>query len=325
MKELKTVLGIVGVLAIATSAMGALVNGDMEGGFTGDPGSSVANGWTTYRSGTNGNYLTYFDAAGDGNGHAGDAQKIKFTKIRDDRAGGIRQSIATTPGDALAFSGWAWCNFRWDGANGVQTSLRANWDGDTNPDSADMVRIAERSNTKTWAGVGPSNTGGTATGSSVMLFLHAVGNDNNLENVYVRWDDITLYHAHVPDAPTIGGETASSLDMDVNPGENWAGAEYAVKISGGSLSGDNYVQADGSVGGSKAWQTDALWGNQTVVGLDAMTEYTFELIARYDSGTHTSRETWLGDAGSGTTTPEPAALMLLGIGLPFVARRRRRS
>jgi len=324
MNSIRLIVGVMGLLIFATTAMGALINGDMES-FTGEYPSQVATGWTSYRSGTNTNYLTYFSETLTGYGHNDtNCQKIKFSQIRDDRAAGIYQAIPTTPGDALAFSGWAWCNIRYDGANGVQTSLRANWDGDTNPDSADMVKIITRDTVENWYGGGPSNTGGNATGTSVMLFLHAVGNDNNIDVVYVRWDDITVYHAHVPDAATLGGETASSLDFDVNPGDNWSGAEYAVKISGGSLTGDNWVQTDGTIGSTKAWQTDTVWGNQTVLGLDAMTEYTFELTARYDSGTHTSTETWLGTAASASTTPEPTALALLALGLPWVVRRRRR-
>jgi len=318
-----------GVLAFATSAMAALVNGDMEGGFTGVYPDEVATGWTSYRAGTNTNFVSEFGATAGHPGDTGLAQKIKLVEIRDDRAAGIRQSISTTAGDALSFSAWAWCNIRDDGNYGVETSLRANWDGDTNPDSADMTNVIPRGGRdgiKTWYAGGPSNTGGNATGASVMLFLHGKGNNNKITgNTYIRWDDITLYHAHVPIAATIGGETASSLDVDVNPGDNAGNtdAEYAISIGGGAYAlGSDWVQSDGSVAGSSVWQTDAAWGTETVTGLDPMTEYTFELMARYSSSI--TQPTTLGAGASGMTTPEPAAAVLALFGLGGLMLRRRR-
>lgn len=62
--------------------------------------------------------------------------------------------------------------------------------------------------------------------------------------------------------------------------------------------GTHYVQANGTVSTTAAWQTDATWGNKTVTGLSTGTTYTFQVKARYN-GTYT-QATSLGAGAQGT-------------------------
>lgn len=51
----------------------------------------------------------------------------------------------------------------------------------------------------------------------------------------------------------------------------------------------NYVQTDGTLGGTAAWQTASAWGTKTVTGLSVNTSYSFQVKARNTSpGTETN-------------------------------------
>jgi len=164
--------------------------------------------------------------------------------------------------------------------------------------------------------------GGNATATTINVFLHTRRYSSN-GNMLTYWDDVVGYHAYVPPAPSVSAVGDYSLDVDVNPGANASNpqAEFGITIGGGAYTlGTDWVQPDGTVGGSPAWQTDANWGIRTVTGLTAGTEYTFEVRARYSSSV--TQETWSGPGASGMPIPEPATL-LLALGLGLVAARRR--
>ncbi|MBD3345097.1 MAG: hypothetical protein GF401_08560, partial [Chitinivibrionales bacterium] len=74
-----------------------------------------------------------------------------------------------------------------------------------------------------------------------------------------------------PPAPTVDNATASTADVQVNEHASEAsGLSYAMYVSP-AVSGNNWVQTNGSVGASEAWQTAAAWGTVTVTGLSSPT------------------------------------------------------
>ncbi len=101
--------------------------------------------------------------------------------------------------------------------------------------------------------------------------------------------------ANVPSAPTVGGATASSLNVSVNENGNPASTEFAIKVTYGATT--KYVQSDGSLGDSEVWATDSSWGTKTVTGLAAGTEYTVSVAARNGANVATAYST----TASGTT------------------------
>ncbi|MEI2748115.1 MAG: hypothetical protein V9E88_05085 [Ferruginibacter sp.] len=59
--------------------------------------------------------------------------------------------------------------------------------------------------------------------------------------------------------------------------------EFAIQEAGSG----NYVQADGSLGGTAVWQTAATWGTKTVTGLSVNTSYSFQVKARNGASVET--------------------------------------
>ncbi len=91
--------------------------------------------------------------------------------------------------------------------------------------------------------------------------------------------------ANVPGAPTVNNPTVSSLDVTVAANSNPSTTQFAIQEA---VSG-NYVQTDGTLGGTAAWQTASAWGTKTVTGLSVNTSYSFQVKARNTSpGTETS-------------------------------------
>ncbi len=103
--------------------------------------------------------------------------------------------------------------------------------------------------------------------------------------------------AQVPAAPTVGGATASTLNVAVNANGNPTSTVFCIHETGTG----NYVQSGGTLGGSCVWQTAAIWGNKTVTGLTLGTPYTFEVKARNGA----SVETAYGVSASGTPIVPP--------------------
>jgi photosystem II stability/assembly factor-like uncharacterized protein len=98
--------------------------------------------------------------------------------------------------------------------------------------------------------------------------------------------------ANVPDAPTVDGATATTLDVTVNENTNPNTTEYVIHVTSTGL--NKFVQANGTLGATAVWATATTWGTKTVTGLTTGTEYTFEVKARNGINTETAY-------GSGTS------------------------
>jgi len=101
--------------------------------------------------------------------------------------------------------------------------------------------------------------------------------------------------ANVPSAPTVNAPTSSTLNVAVNANGNPAATTFSIKCVGSSTL---YVQADGSLGATEVFQTQATWGTKTVTGLSSNTTYTFSVSAKNGAGVQTA----YGATASGTTT-----------------------
>jgi len=118
------------------------------------------------------------------------------------------------------------------------------------------------------------------------------------EGIYsVQRSALTL--AAVPAAPALSGATMTTLDLDVDPGANPAGTQFAVQCAStadGTWNG-LYVNASGNPTASAVWRTDAEWATTTLLSLTEATEYCFHAKARNSLNV----ETAFGSQGCGTT------------------------
>ena len=83
---------------------------------------------------------------------------------------------------------------------------------------------------------------------------------------------------YTPVAPTVNNPQNTSLDIIINKNASEVSAlEYAIYES---TTGD-YIQADGTLGASPAWQTISVWGTKTVTGLSSpVAQYNFQTKSR---------------------------------------------
>ena len=266
-------------------------NGDFEGGFTGSSPNQVANSWTKYMVGGVFNEAVFTSAGG----NPGTAQRMDYTKTRNNRYYGMYQTIDANAGDAFTFTAQVWCL---ENSNNANCSLRVDWAGGTAIGGATQVCNAAQPS-QAWTQLGYD--GGTATGASVTLFVDVRAYGDNNKDTDTSWDNIVAYRAYVPPAPAVSSAGSTSLDVNVNPGCNLSNstAEYAISIGGGAFTlGTHWVQADGTVSTSAVWQTDAAWATKTVTGLATGTTYTFKAKARYNSAY--TQESSLGAGADGT-------------------------
>ena len=66
------------------------------------------------------------------------------------------------------------------------------------------------------------------------------------------------------------------------------------------------LKANGTVGTTAVWQTDATWATTTVTGLTTGTAYTFEVQARYNSTYTQASSLGAGATGTPVASPIPA-------------------
>lgn len=319
MKKLLMMLGVVAIVSPAGAV--SFTNGDFEGGFTGTSPDQVANGWTSYVSGTTQLAAYRFEQATGNNGYAQLTSRLNV--LRSDRGCGIYQQIDVTHGDAFVFDAWVWAAANYGGNYGAYTSLRADWSGGTDPWAADTIKQITHT-PKAWTYSGKTGMQAPVTGT-LTFFLDIIGSGGNADG-RAYWDDVAVRQTYLPEAVSVTGISATTADVDVNLGVNRAETEYAISISGGaygSYAGIYWVQADGSISGTKddsVFRTDAAWGTTTLTGLQDMTQYTLQAVARWD--VNFRQETALG-APATFDTPEPAAVGLLALGgLMFLRRRR---
>lgn len=83
--------------------------------------------------------------------------------------------------------------------------------------------------------------------------------------------------ANAPSTPTVAASATSSLLTTIDQNSNPSNTTYAILV------GTQYVQADGSLGLSEAWQSYSSWGGSsgvTVTGLSPNAQYTVSVKAR---------------------------------------------
>jgi hypothetical protein len=203
----------------------------------------------------------------------------------------VYQGIETTVGDALTIIAYAYPTAVQAGVNpqvGVNTST-------ARPSS--WLYTLSTFTRYTWCTIGPLACNATGTTTYLFLDVKRVG----AVDTTTYWDDVAVYQAHVPQPPTINSASSTALNVNVHPGCNSinSSAQFAITIGGGAYTlGTHWVQADGTVSTTPAWQTDATWGTRTVGSLTTGTTYTFQVKARYN-GTYT-QATDLGAGASGT-------------------------
>ena len=121
------------------------------------------------------------------------------------------------------------------------------------------------------------------------------GNSGSNENLTPGSNGVKPY---TPPAPTVNNATATTVDVTVNKNASEAtGLTYAISTEG------QYVQADGSLGGSPVWQTIAAWGTKTVTGLSApVSDYVFQTKSRNPNGDNPESDL-SGGASSANSAP----------------------
>ena len=302
------VLTATSLVGWSSSAANALINGDFE-----DPWASgaVAPSWSTGNGGT-----AWAWAKDTVNYRGTQAQMVYKTTSNTANWGAVRQTVTASVGDAFTLAdAWVYCAA--DSTKAAAT-VRVLWDGTTvNIGNAAIWATAAQA-AGTWYQF-TSHPGGNATGAGVtfgFVTRMAPGNAASTD-LSATWDDLVIYQAYVPPAPSVFDPTEHTLTVDVNPGGNSGNllAEYAISL------GSSWVQVDGTVGADPVWLTDLDWGSKVVTGLAANTTYDFEVLARYDT-VFPQATLPQGFKGSLTTIPEPETLTLLLLGIVALLRRR---
>ena len=114
--------------------------------------------------------------------------------------------------------------------------------------------------------------------------------------------------AAVPAAPVVNNPTITTLDVAIGAGDgNSTPTQYAIYCSTTS----QWVQSDGTLGASEAWQTASAWGTKTVTGLAEYTNYSFAAKTRNGErrGNRPRPERRGTNAGS-----DPAHIRAVGVG-----------
>ncbi|MEE9296897.1 MAG: NF038122 family metalloprotease [Phycisphaerae bacterium] len=104
--------------------------------------------------------------------------------------------------------------------------------------------------------------------------------------------------AFTPSAPSVSGETSTTIDVDPTAGANPPDTELAIRVETTDLNWDQmFVDISGNPSASKTWRTDADWGTIVVQGLLGSTSYDFSVQARNGDGILTN----FSPATTGTT------------------------
>ena len=145
--------------------------------------------------------------------------------------------------------------------------------------------------------VGAALDGNDYISSVECVHVDAYGNTGVNENASPINNYVKPY---TPPPPTVNNPTASTVDVAVNQNASEAaGLEYAIYVSSHS----QYVQSNGALGGSAAWQTPEAWGTKTVTGLTApVSAYFFCTKSRNPNGDQPESDL-SGVASSSNTAP----------------------
>lgn len=145
---------------------------------------------------------------------------------------------------------------------------------------------------------------GTATGTFTSNLTGLLPNTNYFYRAFASNSVGTAYGtelsfytlANTPGTLIVGNAQVTTLDITVNSttqNSNPVATEFAIH----ETTTNQFVQADGTLGGTPVWQTATVWSTISVTGLTQNTTYTFEAKARNND----SVETVYGETASGTT------------------------
>jgi hypothetical protein len=140
-------------------------------------------------------------------------------------------------------------------------------------------------------------SGGTSNSSSTNYSLNATtgqttSGDQTSTTYKTRPGNQNTQQAHVPPAPTFtnANNYYNKLQLTINPDVNPSDTKFLVAISTDSFATTKYVQADGTIGAGKVYQTYAAWGGaggQFITGLQSKTTYAAKVDAIEGSFTET--------------------------------------
>jgi photosystem II stability/assembly factor-like uncharacterized protein len=82
--------------------------------------------------------------------------------------------------------------------------------------------------------------------------------------------------AAIPDSPTVGNPTTTTLDLTINVNGNPSTTVFCIQDS---VNG-TYVQANGTRAVTAVWQTATAWGTKTITGLTTAMTYYYKVKAR---------------------------------------------
>ncbi|MFQ5424975.1 MAG: M12 family metallo-peptidase [Phycisphaerae bacterium] len=133
---------------------------------------------------------------------------------------------------------------------------------------------------------------GLTPNTGYIYWVKARDSSPNLNETPLSVPAIVRTLAAVPGAPILTNPTTSSIDANVDPATNPSFTVFAVQVSATSPADPTwdgqFVDATGNPSAAAVWQTDALWGTKTLLGLQAGTTYTLQVKARNTSGVETA-------------------------------------
>jgi hypothetical protein len=140
-------------------------------------------------------------------------------------------------------------------------------------------------------------SGGTSNSTSTNYSLNAttgeVSSGDQASTTYkTRPGNQNSQQSHVPPAPALNNTNNyyNKLQLIVSPGVNPSDTKFLIAISTDGFATTNYVQADGTIGVGKVYQTYAAWGGgsgQFITGLQSSTTYAVKVDAIEGSFTET--------------------------------------
>ncbi|MEE9533150.1 MAG: fibronectin type III domain-containing protein, partial [Acidimicrobiia bacterium] len=252
-------------------------------------------------------YLPWGDSTSDIYSLNGDGQFLLRRAIEWATGAGAADSTAPTP-DAMT---WAINPDEVD-----TTSIDMTADTATDP-STPVKYLFTLDNTDCGADAGTGGdsslwqtlTSYTDTGLQVnQCYGYTVTAQDSVPNTGTASSRLKAYTAaNDPGTPVVSSPTSTSLTVDNAPNSNPAITTFAIAVDDdGDVSIFNvtkYVQADGTIGASAVWQTEATWGAKVVTGLSASTLYRFKVKARNGD----NDETAFSAVATGTTSAPPSA------------------
>jgi|GEM_PF-6138485 hypothetical protein len=199
---------------------------------------------------------------------------ISFTVDNTDPAGLADFAVDSQTDTGITFSwtavttetNWDHYELWYSTAPGVSIGTVFEWD---DVDDADLGTMA--------------TTGTTMTGLNTLLnvYYYKIWAFDTFGNTISGIEEWT---AASPGVPSLGTLAPTSLVVTIDYNSNPAATTFAIEET---LSG-NYVQADGTIGGSAVWQDEDTWGPTVLVtGLTPNALYKFGLNARTDSSVET--------------------------------------